>query len=239
MLKSVSYLLLIFFSWSLSAQDIPMGSWRNHADYSTAQKTAVFDNKVFCATNNGLFYFDTEDGSLNTLSTTDGLSSINISMLESVNDLLLIGYQDGLMDVMDKELRITTFEDIFESELRSDKKINEAVIVEEVIYLATDFGVVLYNIDENELIDAFQNLGENGERILINGISTDNEKLFLSTTEGLLIGDLASNINLKDFQNWERRPVNNEGTVLLKTVFYEGSLYGLANNDSIYQLQNN
>ncbi|RUA33072.1 MAG: hypothetical protein DSY77_11110 [Bacteroidetes bacterium] len=238
MLKSVSYLLLIFFSWSLSAQDIPMGSWRNHADYSTAQKTAIFDNKVFCATNNGLFYFDTEDGSLNTLSTTDGLSSINISMLEVVGDLLLIGYEDGLMDVMDEELSITTFEDIFQSELRGDKKINEAVVIEDIIYLATNFGVVLYSIEENELIDAFQNLGEDGERILINGISTDNEKLFLSTAEGLLIGDLASNINLKDFQNWEREPINNEGTALLKTVFYEGNLYGLANNDSIYQFQN-
>lgn len=238
MLKSVSYLLLIFFSWSLSAQDIPMGSWRNHADYSTAQKTAIFDNKVFCATNNGLFYFDTEDGSLNTLSTTDGLSSINISMLEVVGDLLLIGYEDGLMDVMDEELSITTFEDIFQSELRGDKKINEAVVIEDIIYLATNFGVVLYSIEENELIDAFQNLGEDGERILINGISTDNEKLFLSTAEGLLIGDLASNINLKDFQNWEREPINNEGTALLKTVFYEGNFYGLANNDSIYQFQN-
>ena len=64
MLKSVSYLLLIIFSLNISAQDIPMGSWRNHADYSAAQKTVVFDNKVFCATNNGLFYFDTEDGYL-------------------------------------------------------------------------------------------------------------------------------------------------------------------------------
>ncbi|WP_296621043.1 hypothetical protein [Marivirga sp.] len=239
MLKSVSYLLLIFFSLSLSAQDIPMGSWRNHSDYSTAQKTAVFDNKVFCATKNGLFYVDTEDGSLNTLSTTDGLSSINISMLKVVNGLLLIGYADGLMDIMDDELNITTFQDIFESELRENKKINGAVIVEDIIFLATDFGVVLYNVEENELIDAFQNLGENGERIIINGISTDNEKLYLSTAEGLLTGNLTGNINLKDFQNWNRNPIYNEGTTLLKTAFYEGNLYGWAENDSIYQFQNN
>ncbi|WP_375579628.1 hypothetical protein ABWH96_00695 [Marivirga tractuosa] len=239
MLKSVSVILFILFSWGLSAQDIPMGSWRNHADYSTAQKTVVFDNKVFCATNNGLFYFDTEDGSLNTLSTTDGLSSIKISMLETVNDILLIGYEDGLMDVMDEELNITTFEDVFQSELRGDKKINEVVIVEDVIYLATDFGVVLYNADENELIDAFLDLGEDGERIAINGISSDNEKLYLSTAEGLLTGNLSGNINLKDFQNWDRDSIEGEGTALLKTFFHEGILYGLANNDSIYQFQNN
>ncbi|MGM0580098.1 MAG: hypothetical protein ACQETL_05430 [Bacteroidota bacterium] len=239
MLKSVSYLLLIFFSWSLSSQDIPMGSWRNHADYSTAQKTAIFDNKVFSATNNGLFYFDTEDGSLNTLSTTDGLSSINISMLEVVNDLLLIGYEDGFMDIMDDELNITTFREVFESDLRSGKKINGAVVVSDIIYLATDFGVVLYNVDENELIDAFQNLGEGGERITINGISTDNEKLYLSTAEGLLTGDLSGNINLKDFQNWGRDSIDNEGTTLLKTAFYGENLYAWAENDSIYQFQNN
>ncbi len=238
MLKSFSHLLLIFFSWSLSAQDIPMGSWRNHADYSTAQKTAVFDDKVFCATINGLFYFDTEDGSLNTLNTTDGLSSVKISMLEVTNNLLLIGYEDGLMDVMDTELNITTFQDIFQSELRKDKRINQAVTVDDVIYLATDFGVVLYNADENELIDAFQDLGIEGGRITINGISTDNEKLYLSTTEGLLTGVLSENINLKDFHNWDRDSLGNLGVGLLQTVFHEGNLFGLANNDSIYQFQN-
>lgn len=238
MFKSISFLLVFLFSLSLLAQNIPMGSWRNHADYSTVQKTVVFDDKVISATNNGLFYFDTEDGSLNTLSTTDGLSSVNISMLETVNDLLLIGYADGLMDVMDTDLNITNFREIFESDLRSGKKINGAVVVSNIIYLATDFGVILYNEDENELIDVFLDLGKNGERITINAISTDNEKLYLSTAEGLLTGDLTGNRNLKDFQNWERKPINNEGTALLKTAFYEGNLYGWAENDSIYQLQN-
>ncbi|HET8860211.1 T9SS type A sorting domain-containing protein [Marivirga sp.] len=237
MLKSVSFLYIFIFSFNLLAQNIPLGSWRNHEDYSTAQKTAVFNNKIFCATNNGLFYFDTEDGSLNTLSTTDGLSSINISMLESVNDLLLIGYADGLMDVMDSELNITTFKGIFESDLRGETKINGAVQVSDIIYLATDFGVVLYNAVENELVDAFLDLGENGETISINGISTDTENLYLSTADGLLTGNLTGNFNLKDFQNWERETINNNGTALLKTVFYKGNLYGLAENDSIYQFQ--
>ncbi|WMN12208.1 hypothetical protein QYS49_32825 [Marivirga salinae] len=238
MLKSISYLLLIFFSWSISAQDIPMGSWRNHADYSTAEITAVFDGKVFCATSNGLFYFDTEDGSLNTLSTTDGLSSVNISMLKVTNDLLLIGYEDGLMDVMDEDLSITTFREIYESDLRGDKMINGAVLVSDIIYLATDFGVVLYNSKENELINAFLDLAVNGETIKINDISTHDEKLYLSTAQGLLTGDLSGNINLKDFQNWNRDSIDNEGTSLLKTVFYEGNLYGWAENDSVYQIQN-
>ncbi|SMG44167.1 Por secretion system C-terminal sorting domain-containing protein [Marivirga sericea] len=238
MLRQSLFFLLLCISSSLLAQNIPMGSWRNHADYSTAQKAAEFNNKVFCATNNGLFYFDSEDGSLNTLSTTDGLSSINISMLQVIDDVLLIGYEDGLMDVMDVELNITTFEGIFRSELRGDKSINQAVAVSELVYLATDFGVVLYNIAENELIDAFLDLGVDGERISISGISTDNQKLYLSTAEGLLTGTLSENINLKDFSKWERNSINSEGTALLKTVFYKGNLYGLVDNNSIYQFQN-
>jgi len=239
MLKSIALLLLIFFSESLFAQDIPVGSWRNHADYSTAQKTALFGNKVFCVTNNGLFYFDKEDGSLNTLSTTDGLSSVNISMLEVVNDLLLVGYEDGLVDVMDSELNINTFMQLFQSEIRESKSINAAVQVSDITYLATDFGVVLYDKNENELMDAFLNLGENGEPLKINGISANDEKLYLSTAEGLLTGNLSGNINLKDFQNWDRDSINSDGTTLLKTVFYKEDLYGLADNDTIYQLENN
>ena len=236
--KVLSFLYLFTFAFGLIGQNIPVGSWRSHADYSTAQKVAEFDNKVFCATSNGLFYFDVEDGSLNTLSTTEGLSSLNISMLEVIDDLLLIAYDDGLMDVMDEDLNIITFEDIFQSDLRGSKRINEAVEVADIVYLATDFGVVLYNTDENDLIDVYLDLGQNGETISVNGISTDNEKLYLSTSEGLLTGDLTGNINLKDFQNWERKPIGSDETGLVKTVFYENNLLAIAENDSIYQLQN-
>jgi hypothetical protein len=237
MLKALSFLHILTFSFCLIGQDIPMGSWRNHADYSTGQKVALFDEKVFCATASGLFYYDQEDGSLNTLSTTGGLSSLNISSLEVINNLLIIGYEDGLMDVMDEALNITTFNELFQSDLRGSKRINEAVQVQDIIYLATDFGVVLYDADENELIDAFLDLGENGETITINGISSNDKKLYLSTAEGLLIGDLSSNINLKDFQNWARIPLIGK-TSILKTVLYEGTLFALGANDNVYQLQN-
>ncbi|WKV13324.1 hypothetical protein [Marivirga harenae] len=219
------------------AQDIPMGSWRNHADYSTGKNVSIFDGKVFCASTNGIFYFDQDDGSLNTLSATDGLSSLNISMLKKIDDVLLIAYDDGLMDVLDKELSITTFNELFESELRGSKRINAAVQVEEIVYLATDFGVVLYNAEENELIDAFLDLGENGETTVINGISSDGEKLYLSTENGFLIGDLRSNLNLKDFQNWEREYLNGE-VAIQSTAFYQEDFFALGTNDSIYQRQN-
>jgi ligand-binding sensor domain-containing protein len=238
MLKALSFLYLLIIPFSLSGQDITIGSWRNHTDYSKGERLAIFNDKVFCTTSNGLFYFDTQDGSINTISTTDGLSSVNISMLELVEGSLLIAYEDGLMDVIDDVLSITTFEDVFQSTVKGSKKINAAVIVSDITYLATDFGVVLYDASENELIDAFLDLGKNGERISINGISTNGDKLYLSTAEGLLTGDLSGDINLKDFQNWSRDSIDSEGTTLLKTVFYEDNLYGLAENDSIYQLLN-
>jgi ligand-binding sensor domain-containing protein len=237
MLKTLPYVFFFFFSYNLCAQDIPLGTWRNHADYSSGLKTVTFDNRVFCATENGLFYFDPEDGSLNTLSTTNGLSSVKISMLEMVKNVLLVGYEDGLLDVLDKELNITTFEQVFQSDLRTEKRMNGAVAISDIIYLATDFGIVLYDIGSNELLDVFLDLGVNGERISINDISTNNEKLYLSTDEGLLIGDLSGNINLKDFQNWERKALNDHKPSLLKTVPFNGSLYGLADNDSLYLYQ--
>jgi len=237
MLKPLQIIFCLIFSWSSIAQDIPLGSWRNHADFSNAQKVVEFDAKIFCATTNGLFYVDKEDGSLHTLNTADGLSSINISMLKRIDNSLLIGYQDGLMDIIDQELNINTFEEIFNSELRSSKKINEAVQVNNIIYLATDFGVVLYNPAENELIDAFLDLGMEGETININGISTDNKNLYLSTTQGLLIGNLLDNTNLKDFQNWERKKVNNKEIAILKTVVHDERLFALVENDSVYQWQ--
>ncbi|WNB17986.1 type IX secretion system anionic LPS delivery protein PorZ [Marivirga arenosa] len=239
MQKFSAFLFLLFLNVSVFAQNIPLGTWRNHADYSNAKEVEFFNQKIFTATENALYYFDLEDGSLNTLSTADGLSSLKITSLNAINDLLLIGYEDGIVNILDSDLNISAFSQIFNSDIRTSKQINEVIQLEDLIYIATDFGIILYSSESNELVDAFTNLSDTGEALVIHHISHKNGILYLSTDEGLLSGDLNSNLNLKDFQNWKRYPLHSAEIGLRSAYPFNSSIYALGANDSIYVFENN
>ncbi len=243
MLKKIFLVFsFVILSQILPAQNIPVGTWRNHADYSNSQLVAKLDNKIFAAGDNGLFYFDLEDGSVNTISITTGLSGLQIKAIEAISEenLLIIGYQDGTIDVIDQDLNINSFELIRNSDITASKSINSIFYQNGITYLATDFGVVLFDASENQLIDFYSNLGATGNSIAISHIYSDEENLYLSTEEGLLTGTLNDQINLKDFQNWERSPISIDDMVpIKKAIKWQESIIAIAENDIVYQLGDN
>ncbi len=231
-------IILILASFALKAQNIAVGSWRSHTDYSSTKLLSEFDGKIFAAGTNGVFYYDKEDETLNPLSTATGLSSMHITSMHSIPEGkgLLIGYKEGYLDLIDQEFEINSFLEIKQSDISGSKQINAIAYQGGITYLATDFGVVLYNSAENKLIDFYSNLGSAGNRLSITHISVSAENIYLSTAEGLLKGSLAPEVNLKDFQNWQQYPLSNgEKVALQKTVLYEGEIFGLGNNNIVYR----
>ena len=62
--KNILLILVVFLSnFSLSAQkNIPIGNWRSHLSYTTGKYIQEFNNKMYCATDYGLFYYGLEEG---------------------------------------------------------------------------------------------------------------------------------------------------------------------------------
>lgn len=237
------FLLLLLSVEYLVAQNIPVGTWRNHSDYSNAKQVATLGSKVFCAGENGLFYYDTEDGSINTLSITSGLSSTQITALKSNSDkdLLIIGYRDGTLDIINETFEVTSFQGINNSDLLESKSINSITTNGNISFLATDFGIVLFDAEQNSIIDSYTNLDQEGNPLAISHVEVDSEFLYLSTPEGLLRGSLNPQVNLKDFQNWARFPIIPQGEAIsiYKTIKADNStLLALAENNVIYSRAN-
>jgi ligand-binding sensor domain-containing protein len=236
-------LSLLFMSVHfLPAQNIPVGSWRNHSDYSSTQLVAQLGERIFAAGPNGLFYYDKEDESINTISTTTGLSGLQITALTTIpeDNMLVIGYQDGTLDLLDADLNISSFQGIRNADITESKKINTLFHQEPITYIGTDFGVVLFDAREKQIIDFYSNLGAAGNSLAISDIQSDGGNLYLGTPEGLLIGSINPQINLKDFQNWQRKPISTDIDIrVLKSVVWENNIVAIAANDIVYQLINN
>jgi hypothetical protein len=222
------------------SQDIPIGSWRHHADFSNAKIIRQTYTKLFCSTDQGLFYYDLEDNSVNTLSSVNGLSGVEPSALASdpASGELIVGYRNGAIDFLTDDLTLSSFLNIEGATIFTDKQINGFAINDDVIYTATEFGIVLLSLSDKQIIDTYERLGLEGGNLAINHVYYQNDYLYLSTKEGLLKGHLNSSVNLKDFTKWERLIIP-DSTTILESLIFNDLLYAVTSDHTIYQLDSN
>ncbi len=206
-------------------QDIPVGTWRNHFSFESIQSVASDGSRTFAASEFALFLFENEE--ITRLSKIDGLNGGAITGLayRSSDDVLLIGYEDGGIDLI-KEGILKNLVDLTDGNFGVNRSINGFDFEGNLAYAATNFGVATINLNTEEITEIFREIGPNGDILRIDEIFFQNGVLFTSTTRGILSGNLAS--NLLDFNNWSL----SENTVGFKNLIaLENEI--IASKDSI------
>jgi hypothetical protein len=204
--------LLLFFSLVcqsllVAGQNIPVGSWRTHYNYNNATSLSTSENRLFCIANGNLFWFNQDDNSIRTFTKNDGLNGSQATAMAYSHSTqeLVIGYANGAVDFIAENGDIFYFDEIVSSDILASKRINDVFLEGNTAYLSTDFGVVLVDIENKELIDFYSNLNSNGETLSIKSLRVANDTIALATADGVLFGN-NTGVNLKDFQNWFRPP---------------------------------
>ena len=141
------------------------GEWQDYLSYANAFRLTVGDNKIFCATEGGLFYKDLQDNSLTKLTRKDGLSDMSIQTIAYYKDkeLLLIAYKNSNIDLVFKN-QIINLGDIYRKQMAGDKTIYNIHFRENAAYLACGFGIVEINITGREIRDTYI-IGPGGSKI--------------------------------------------------------------------------
>lgn len=205
MLKAVPIIVFLLFNSIFLFSQQYMGSWTSYLPYNSAYKIAVENDKVFCSTNGGLFFFNETDNSLNKFSKENGLSDSNISTIaySKSNDVLVIAYANANLDLVYGNT-IFNLADIKRKAILGDKNIYSIYFLSDKAYLACGFGIVVVDLLKKEIKETFY-IGENGEQIKVNAISSDGQYIYAGTDEGLYYADLNSS-NLIDYNNWSKMP---------------------------------
>ena len=191
------------FSW---AQEV--GTWYAHYSLSYIENVATSDTRVFASNEAGLFYFDKEENSTNRFTKDDGLSGNIITALgyDERYNTFYVGYKDGNIDIVsDDNLSITNINDIQRSTgISSSKQINHFAFGNGFTYISTDFGIVVYNPERDEIKESYRNIGPNGEETIVNSVMIDeDDNLIFSNNEYGLSKATIGSANLLDFSNWE------------------------------------
>ena len=109
--------LFIFFSFStfsLVAQVDYTDAWEDFFSYNNVKDLIKVENMLYALTDNATFTYDFETQETEKLSSIQGLSGETTSAIHysTETDRLVIGYENGLIEVIDSDGSITISSDI-------------------------------------------------------------------------------------------------------------------------------
>ncbi|MCK5782170.1 MAG: hypothetical protein KAH10_06240, partial [Flavobacteriales bacterium] len=212
LLAAIAYILILTNSYSQTNS-----KWFAHLSYTKTSDLSAWGSKIVVAGEYGVFIYDPDDASLSKYSKLNGLSSEKISSLQALRntDAFILGFDTGEFDVVFSDSRVVNVKDIKNSSVSSLKNINCIAEYKNLIYLGTPFGIVVYDIENEEFGDTFF-FGDNGSYIHVNDITFSGQDIFVATEEGVYKAD-AENPFLVDYKQWEKQksiPTNSYNSIV-------------------------
>ncbi|MEQ8517837.1 MAG: hypothetical protein RLN79_11140 [Cytophagales bacterium] len=192
----------------LAQSNIPVGSWRTHFSYYQIKAIEETNNYIYAAAENGLFRIDPETGLIDKISKIQGLNDNRISVLKyhKALSILIIAYESGNIDLVDKEGYIINIDAIIQSSaIVGSKRINHISIDGDFAFLSCSFGLVKLDLRKIEVAEDYRNLGlGNNSQIEIyaSAVDTNGDSIYLSTSQGIMQAPFNSSVNLQDVNNW-------------------------------------
>jgi len=231
-MKNLFLLCILFFSLQVSAQTDYSDSWEDFYSYSNVKDFVKVDDVIYALADNAVFTYNTTTEQINKLSSVQGLSGETTKSIHYSKTFqrLIIGYENGLLEVVDNDGSITISSDIVNFNQFGRKSINHIKEFNDKLYLSLPFGIVVYDIEKLEFGDTYF-IGNNSSSLEVNQIEVLNGFIYAATDVGLFKADVTSNL-LIDFNNWEAQfsPQNFSQIAIFKNQLY------LVNGSDLFQL---
>lgn len=199
-------LLTVVFLLALS---IPMrsqtdfsNSWEDFFSYNNVKDFISNNDIIYAIADNAAFIYDLETGDMEKISSVHGLSGKETRSLHysKSTERFIIGYQTGLIEIVDKGGKITVANDIERLDITGEKQINHISEHEGSLYLSTPFGIVVYDIENLNFGDTYY-IDENSSPVFVNETLVYEDNIYAVTEKGIYSA-LVDDPNLIDFNNW-------------------------------------
>ncbi len=180
--------------------------WKSYFSYNQVNDLAEANTQITAATQKALFSQNLATNELKTITTIDGLSGQDISAIfySATFNKTIIGHTNGLILVRNEaDGNIVIAPGIRDQAATTPtrKKINHFYEHEGMLYIATDFGVVQFNLTNNLFGDTYL-IGTSGQEIIAYQSTVLNGNIYVATDQGIRSASLA-NPNLNDFAQWQ------------------------------------
>ncbi|HSY77243.1 MAG TPA: two-component regulator propeller domain-containing protein, partial [Bacteroidia bacterium] len=211
-MKSLYLFLLSFLlaGISVTAQDVPLGAWKDYLSYQSGVTVTMGQNAVYCVAGSGVFSYNLSDNSIEKLNKVTGLSDVGptIARYGVTTNTLVIGYSNGNMDILHNKT-IINIPDLKNSSLQGSKAINCVYFPPGTNYALVGCGQGIMQIDltQNVILNTYF-FGPLGSAINVRGITMsgndiNSDTIFAATDNGIYKASF-NDPNLNNYNDWLR-----------------------------------
>lgn len=209
-----------------------LGQWTPHTSLRQVTDVATSDDGIWATTIGGVFHYILSTGEFERFTAADGLHTPDTSRIayDAQRQAIWIGYNDGVLDRIDIESgTIRSFRDIARATQFSSQKINRLKVRGDSLFIATAFGLVIFDPDKNEVRDTYSRLGTIPAATPVFDVtmapSPMGESAFwVATSEGLAYAPVNA-VNLQDPNVWTVEQVETGGMATFALAYFNDALY--------------
>ncbi|UKM65306.1 ABC transporter substrate-binding protein [Flavobacteriaceae bacterium GSB9] len=238
MFKRIVFFVTLIAPLAIFSQDFST-LWKGHFSYNDIKDVSYGSNKIYVAATNAIFSLDTETNEMTEINTVNGLSGETISTIYYSKDyqLLVVGYENGLIEIVfDNDEEVLSVVDILEKPTipAKDKTINHFNAYQNVVYVSTNFGISVFDLERLEFNDTYF-IGNSGEQVRVSQTAVLGDYIYAACLDFTGIKKaLVNSPNLIDFQNWETVSSGNWRSV----EAHNNKLFAIDTNNKIFEILN-
>lgn len=137
------------------------GTWRAYPSLGEVLALDASGGTVWAATTGGVFAYTPASGEVERYTTVDGLLGVGARALavDGARASTWVGYETGALDRIGDDGGVRSFFDIARTEQYGRRAINRVIVRGDSLWIATDFGLVVFDPVEGVVRDAYTRLG--------------------------------------------------------------------------------
>lgn len=232
----VSLSLLMHSITNAQIRDIPTGTWRFHSSFRETKVCEATEKYVYVSSETGLFRIDIQTQEMQVLNKPDGFQAVGISAMSYSKEekVLAIGYSNGLIELLIDDRQIVKINGLLNKALQGDKSILHICMYGKQAIISTNFGILVVDLVKFEIRDSYTAIGAGGQSIPVFSTAISRDSIYAGLQNGIIRAKFADNVNLNDFNNWQRVYTGNTSRWLTN---FRDSVY-FAADSSVYRYYN-
>ena len=208
MILAIGQLVMGNWLWAMNnEQSNKEAHWRTYFAYNSVQVIAMdAQEEVYAVANGKLFSINPVSEKLTLYNNFSGMHGTEIAHIayDQARKQMLIMYMDGKMDIWHANKQMQYISDLYNKQMTASKKCNNITIHGHMAYLSMDFGILTFDLEQYELVDAFY-IGPEASDVIVSDVMIQGDSIYAKTRDYVYAAHMKDNI--VDYRYWTSRAV--------------------------------
>lgn len=172
---------------------LQLSDWQTYSSMRTVRSaTTDAQGRLWCATSGGVFVHDPQSSSTSEFRNVGALSGLDASAItyDPSTTKVFVGGFDGALDITDASGTWQNVRDIRRATQYQRRRINDLVVHDGTLFIASDFGIVTYDIARGVFLETIDRIGPLQEKTPVTSVCILRDSVWAATDSGLVVAPL-------------------------------------------------